>query len=169
MARRRRAVARVVASLWRSYFDREDRRAADKLVAAEPEERSRMGILGYWYAHLALISGIVLIAAGIRQLLEGHSGMRLLAGGMVLFMLGDVFFRWVMGMHPIAVRCFGAVLAVALGFAGTRWERKRRSRRSLCSRSPSSRSSSGWNRARVEVHCSCQDSCYPLARASLPE
>ena len=31
--------------------------------------------LGYWYAHLALISGIILIAAGIRQLLEGHSGM----------------------------------------------------------------------------------------------
>ena len=111
----------LVASLWWSYFDREDRRAADKLVAAAPEERSRMGILGYWYAHLALISGIVLIAAGIRQLLEGHPGMRLLASGMVLFMLGDVFFRWVMGMHPIAVRCFGAVLAVALGFAGTRW------------------------------------------------
>jgi low temperature requirement protein LtrA len=78
----------LVASLWWSYFDREDRRAADKLVAAEPEERSRMGILGYWYARLALISGIVLIAAGIRQLLEGHSGMRLLAGGMTLFMLG---------------------------------------------------------------------------------
>src|SRR5258708_6376039 len=111
----------LVASLWWSYFDREDRRAADKLVAAEPEQRSRMGLLGYWYAHLALISGIVLVAAGIRQVLEGHHSMRLLAGGMALFMLGDVFFRWVMGMHPIAVRCFGAVLAVALGFAGTRW------------------------------------------------
>ena len=74
----------LVASLWWSYFDREDRRAADRLVAAAPEERSRMGILGYWYAHLALISGIVLIAAGIRQLLEGHFGMRLLAGGMTL-------------------------------------------------------------------------------------
>src|SRR5881396_3384106 len=111
----------LVAALWWSYFDREDARAADKLVAAEPEERSRMGILGYWYAHLALISGIVLIAAGIRQLLEGHPGTGLLSGGMALFMLGDVFFRWVLGMHPIAVRCFGAVLAVALGFAGTRW------------------------------------------------
>src|SRR2546428_5163760 len=110
----------LVASLWWSYFDREDRRAADKLVAAEPEERSRMGILGYWYAHLALISGIVLIAAGIRQLLEGHSGMRLLAGGMGLFMMGGVFFRWVMGMQPIPVRSFRAVLAVALGFPGTR-------------------------------------------------
>ena len=80
-----------------------------------------MGILGYWYAHLALISGIVLIAAGIRQLLEGHPGMGLLSGGMALFMLGDVFFRWVMGMRPITVRSFGAVVAVVLGFAGTRW------------------------------------------------
>jgi low temperature requirement protein LtrA len=111
----------LVVSLWWSYFDREDRRAADKLVAAAPEERSRMGILGYWYAHLALISGVVLIAAGIRQLLEGHSGMGLLSGGMALFMLGDVFFRWVMGMRPIAVRCVGAALAVVLGFSGTRW------------------------------------------------
>ena len=111
----------LVAALWWSYFDREDRRAADHLVAAPPEQRSRMGLLGYWYAHLALISGIVLIAAGIRQLLEGGSGMGLLAGGMVLFMLGDVFFRWVMGMTPIAVRFLGAVAALLLGFAGTRW------------------------------------------------
>src|SRR5256712_7260223 len=106
---------------WWSYFDREDRRAADKLVAAEPEQRSRMGLLGYWYAHLALIAGIILIAAGIRQLLEGHPGMELLAGGMALFMLGDVFFRWVMGMRPIAVRSFGAAVALVLGFLGTRW------------------------------------------------
>jgi len=106
---------------WWSYFDREDRRAADKLVAAEPEQRSHMGLLGYWYAHLALIAGIILIAAGIRQLLEGHPGMELLAGGMALFMLGDVFFRWVMGMRPIAVRSFGAAVALVLGFLGTRW------------------------------------------------
>jgi low temperature requirement protein LtrA len=98
-----------------------DKRAADKLVAAPPEKRARMGLLGYWYAHLALIAGIVLVAAGIRQLLEGHEGMALLAGGMVLFMLGDVFFRWVMGMRPIAVRIVGAASAVVLGFAGTRW------------------------------------------------
>jgi hypothetical protein len=47
--------------------------------------------------------------------------MGLLAGGMTLFMLGDVFFRWVMGMRPIAVRIVGAASAVVLGFAGTRW------------------------------------------------
>jgi hypothetical protein len=47
--------------------------------------------------------------------------MGLLAGGMVLFMLGDVFFRWVMGMRPIAVRFLGAVAAMLLGVAGARW------------------------------------------------
>jgi hypothetical protein len=36
-------------------------------------------------------------------------------------MLGDVFFRWVMGMRPIAVRSLGAATALMLGFAGTRW------------------------------------------------
>ncbi len=110
----------LVAALWWSYFDREDRCAADKLVQAAPEERSRMGILGYWYAHIALISGIVLIAAGIRQLLEGHPGMGLLSGGMALFMLGDVLFRWVMGMRLIAVRFLGAAVALVLGFLGMR-------------------------------------------------
>ena len=111
----------LVAALWWSYFDREDRRAADKLVAAEPEQRSRMGLLGYWYAHLALIAGIILIAAGIRQLLEGHPGMRLLSGGLAVFMIGDVFFRYVMGMRPIGARLTGAAAALALGILGASW------------------------------------------------
>ena len=36
-------------------------------------------------------------------------------------MLGDVFFRWVMGKRPIAVRSLGAATALVLGFLGTRW------------------------------------------------
>lgn len=47
--------------------------------------------------------------------------MALLAGGMALFMLGDVFSRWVMDMRPIVVRFLGAVAALLPGFAGTRW------------------------------------------------
>ena len=54
-------------------------------------------------------------------MLGGHPGMWLLSGGMALFMLGDVFFRWVMGMRPIAVRSLGAATALVLGFLGTLW------------------------------------------------
>jgi low temperature requirement protein LtrA len=111
----------LVAALWWSYFDREDRRAERLLVAAQPEQRTRMGILGYWYAHLALIAGIVVVAAGIRQLLE-HGAARtvvwLLAAGMCLFLLGDVAFRLAMGMRPVAVRVAGALLAVGVGLLG---------------------------------------------------
>jgi low temperature requirement protein LtrA len=80
-----------------------------------------MGLLGYWYAHLALIAGIILIAAGIRELLDGHPGMGLLSGGMAVFMLGDVFFRYVMGIRPIGVRSLGAAGALVLGVLGAGW------------------------------------------------
>jgi low temperature requirement protein LtrA len=36
----------LVASLWWSYFDREDGRAADKLVQAASEQRARMRAAG---------------------------------------------------------------------------------------------------------------------------
>jgi len=47
--------------------------------------------------------------------------MALLAGGMALFTLGDVFFRRVMSMRPLAVRFLGAVAAMLLGIAGMSW------------------------------------------------
>ena len=47
--------------------------------------------------------------------------MGLLAGGLALFMLGDVFFRWVMGMRPVVVRFLGAATALVPGVVGTRW------------------------------------------------
>jgi len=87
-------------------------------------ERAHRHDAGLNAAHFAeRHGGIILIAAGIRQLLErgGDGGTWLLAGGMALFMLGDVFFRWVMGMRPIVVRFLGALLALVLGVAGTRW------------------------------------------------
>ncbi len=93
----------------------------DLNATAAPEQRSRMGLLGYWYAHLALIAGIILIAAGIRQLLEGHAGMGLLSGGMAVFTLGDVFFRHVMGIRPIVVRSAAGAVALVLGVLGTSW------------------------------------------------
>ncbi len=39
------------AALW--YFDHDDERAAGRLLAIAPEARTRIGIVGYWYAQRA--------------------------------------------------------------------------------------------------------------------
>src|SRR6266545_8265084 len=69
-----------------------------------------------WQMRLVLIAamaGFLVMAMAIPEVFG--------KGAMALFMLGDVFFRWVMGMRPIAVRSFGAAVALVLGFFGTRW------------------------------------------------
>jgi low temperature requirement protein LtrA len=115
-----------LATLWWSYFDRDDVRAEHALVSASQEERARMALLGYWYAHLAMIFGIVLIATAIKQVVahgEGpvESAAWLLAGGLAVYLAGDVFFRWVVGIGPLTVRAVGAIIALALAIAGLQW------------------------------------------------
>lgn len=115
-----------LATLWWSYFDRDDVRAEHALTSASQEERARMALLGYWYAHLAMIFGIVLIATAIKQVVAHGEGpvagaSWLLAGGLALFLAGDVLFRWVVGIGPLVVRAAGAVVALLLAVKGLQW------------------------------------------------
>jgi low temperature requirement protein LtrA len=116
----------LIAALWWSYFDRDNERAEQALLLASPEARSRLGLLGYWYPHLAMIAGIVLIATGIEQVIANDGEMIqraawLLAGGIALYLLGDTAFRWVMGIQPVIVRTLGAALILLLGAVGPLW------------------------------------------------
>jgi low temperature requirement protein LtrA len=116
----------LVAAIWWSYFDRDDERARHALVSASPQTRSRMALLGYWYAHLAMIAGIVLIATGVKYVVASSMGPAqeaawLLAGGMALYLCGDAWFRRVMGIRPVIVRALGAVIVLALGVVGLLW------------------------------------------------
>jgi low temperature requirement protein LtrA len=86
------------------------------LVVASPEARSRLGLLGYWYTHLAKIAGIVLIATSIKQVIaqDGgpiHRAVWFLAGGIAAYLLGDAMFRWIMGIRSVIVRTLGAFAA----------------------------------------------------------
>jgi low temperature requirement protein LtrA len=113
-----------VAALWWAYFDRDDDRAARAMAAAAPPARARIAILGYFYAHLAMLAGIVALAAGIHRVVAGDAGAAagwLLAGGLAGYLLGDVGFRAVVGLRPLRVRALGAALALAFGALGTRW------------------------------------------------
>jgi len=100
----------LVAALWWNISIAEDRRAADKLVAAEPEERSRWASSATVRAPRA-DRGDHPDRAGIRQLLERPSRDAVARGRHGGFHAGDVFFRWVMGMRPLAVRSLGAKLS----------------------------------------------------------
>jgi low temperature requirement protein LtrA len=116
----------LVAAIWWSYFDRDDERARQALVSASPQARSRMALLGYWYAHLAMIAGIVLIATGVKHVVASPVGpiqeaAWLLVGGMALYLCGDAWFRRVMGIRPVIVRALGAVIVLALGVVGLLW------------------------------------------------
>ena len=112
----------LVAGLWWTYFDRDDERAEHAMAAADPITRGRMAILGYWYAHLVMICGVVLLAAGVKKALAtagaGYNAAWFLAGGVATYLAGDVLFRRALGVRPLAARAIGAVIALLPGFLG---------------------------------------------------
>jgi low temperature requirement protein LtrA len=116
----------LVTGLWWAYFGGDDARAEHRLVAARPQDRPRMALLGYWYAHLAMIAGIVLVATGLKRCV-GHAGLEaqatawLLGGGMAVYLAGGALFRWIMGIRPAGPRwaVAGLALVLALGWPGS--------------------------------------------------
>ncbi|HET7198020.1 MAG TPA: low temperature requirement protein A [Burkholderiales bacterium] len=113
----------LTAALWWTYFDRDDVRAEQAMAAAGPVARGRMAILGYWYAHLVMICGVVLAAAGVRRALAtagaGYGAAWFLAAGIATYLAGDVLFRRVLGLRPYASRALAAPIALLFGFLGS--------------------------------------------------
>lgn len=112
----------LVAGLWWIYFERDDVRAERVMAAADPIARGRMAILGYWYAHLVMICGVVLVAAGVKKALAtagaGYNAAWFLSGGIAAYLAGDVLFRRVLGLRPLAWRATGALVALPFAFLG---------------------------------------------------
>lgn len=115
----------LLAGLWWIYFDRDDERAEQAMAAADPVARGRMAILGYWYAHLVMICGVVLVAAGTKKALAtagaGYNAPWFLSGGIATYLAGDVLFRRVLGLRPVAWRAAGAAAVLLLGFLGEKF------------------------------------------------
>jgi low temperature requirement protein LtrA len=101
------------------YFAGDDELAIEALTRAEPRRRAFMAIQAYGYAHYALLFGIVVVAAGIKGAI-GHAWDPLtlpqaltLAGGLTVFLGGDVAFRKVLGIVGVRYRAVGAVAMLA--------------------------------------------------------
>ena len=106
------------ACLWWVYFDQDDAKGEQALSRASDQTRERIAFLGYGYAHLILILGIVISAAGIKQVIaQLHSTSQTAAWnlgvGVALYLLGQVWFRQAVGIAPSHSRLYGVFVALA--------------------------------------------------------
>ncbi|MEU7884524.1 low temperature requirement protein A [Microbispora bryophytorum] len=107
----------LTASLWWVYFGRGESGPEHALMRAEVVQRTRLILGAYFYAHIPILLGVVATAAGIKKAV-GHDHLGLgpavaLAGGTAMFLLGDLWFRRVLGVGRTAVRVAAALLAAA--------------------------------------------------------
>jgi low temperature requirement protein LtrA len=108
------------ACLWWAYFGTgDDERAELALAATSPERQQIVAVNAFGYAHLPMLLGIIALAAAEKKVIA-HPGDALhdaeaialgLAGS--LFMLGDVLFRWALGIGRGPRRIVAIVLAAA--------------------------------------------------------
>jgi low temperature requirement protein LtrA len=90
-----------VAALWWAYFDIVALVSARRLVRApEGKVRNELARDSYSYIHFLLVAGIILLALGLKKAL-GHPTDALedvpafaLVGGVAVYLLGLVAFRW---------------------------------------------------------------------------
>ncbi|MET7923891.1 low temperature requirement protein A [Streptomyces sp. NPDC005349] len=111
----------VAVALWWTYFVRDEGAAEETFRATSPARRFRLAMNAYYYAFLPMLLGVAFLAAGVKKSL-GHLGEHLhtgpalaLAGGVALFLAGDVAFRAAMRLSPLAFRA--AAVPVVLGAA----------------------------------------------------
>ncbi|GAA5181726.1 low temperature requirement protein A [Rugosimonospora acidiphila] len=112
-------------NLWWAYFGGDDERAEHAMDRIEDAtRRARTALRAYGYAHYPILLGIVLVAAGVKNVI-GHTfrpmstpGALALGGGIAVFLAGDLIFRRIMriGRPWYRVACaVGALVTVPVG------------------------------------------------------
>ena len=109
----------LAACLWWVYFGGDDTRAERALAAVPDDRRGWVAIQAFGYWHLAMLLGVIVMAAGLKDAI-GHAFEPLdlahalmLSGGVALFLAGDVLFRRTLGLGPGRLRAAAAALALA--------------------------------------------------------
>jgi low temperature requirement protein LtrA len=106
----------LASALWWAYFDVSALLGEHALVTEPQETRARLARNAYSYTHLPLVLGIVLVAFGLKEVLlyvsdsSHHSltdplptvALAALVGGVVIYLLGHVVFKW-LTVHTVSV------------------------------------------------------------------
>ncbi|MBO0806212.1 MAG: low temperature requirement protein A [Nocardiopsaceae bacterium] len=110
----------LVAALWWAFFGTgEDELAEKVMTGADASRRPGLALAVYFYPYIPMLLGIVATAAGLKHALARPgapmpAGPALaLAGGVALFLAGDLMFRRVLRLGSARYRAAGAVAALA--------------------------------------------------------
>ena len=101
----------------------DDERAEDAMTGAEPAARPGLALNAYFYAYIPMLLGIVALAAGIKRVI-GHAGPAgypaclALAGGVALYLAGDMAFRCALRIGTQRCRAAAVVAALAASAVG---------------------------------------------------
>jgi low temperature requirement protein LtrA len=112
----------LVAGMWWVYFDIVAIVAGRRLAAAKKgKEQNEMARDSYSYLHFPMVAGIILVALGLKKTL-GHVGDPLhsvptfaLYGGVAIYLLGLVAFRW-RHVHSLNPERFGLAVVLLAAF-----------------------------------------------------
>jgi low temperature requirement protein LtrA len=114
------------ACLWWAYFGGDDERAEHALREAPASRRAQLGVNAFGYCHLLILLGIIAVAAAVHDA-TAHAFDELpaaraltLAGGVAVYLVGEVLFRYSLGIGRGGWRlaCAAAVLlTIPLGTA----------------------------------------------------
>lgn len=119
----------IASAIWWIYFDDKEEVAANALETISERRRELLAIYPFGLGHLVMVTGIVLIAAGITDAVHHfnhHTNPWWLGCGAAIFLLGHVSYGSLLGLGPIATRLpsrllatrlLGAATAVPLGWA----------------------------------------------------
>jgi low temperature requirement protein LtrA len=114
----------LAASLWWLYFNGDEERAQQAMERAPEERRPWLAVQGFGYIFLPLLGGIVLVAAGMKLGVVGYdepatvATASFLAGGVGIYAIGLVLFRWLFHSGPISVRLAIAALVLPTALIG---------------------------------------------------
>jgi len=115
----------LAAALWWCYFGvGDDERAEQAMRRADPAARPGLALAAYFYSYIPLLLGIVTLAAGLKKAIV-HAGATLpypaclaLAGGVALYLAGDVAFRRSLRIGTGRYRAVAAAVALAASAVG---------------------------------------------------
>ena len=114
----------AAAAMWWMYFAADDDRAAVAMENAPPERRPAWAVTGYFMAHLLMIYGILVLAAGTRLSVDdllapaSWASAWLVACGAGIYAAGSAAFRLALHFANPAWRAVGAVACLCVAPLG---------------------------------------------------